>query len=267
MTHKGWYVTRPLLICYAPLGDPEVPEDLLATYAEQGVNIVEVGIPTANPYLDGATVADSMHRALQRGNPIPLIHKLIEVQTAAIADRCRLVLMGYRDMAFAAFTDLARRRLIHGLIMADSASGESPEGLDSWLRQEAVARVGFVDSRLTEGSVTGARAAAGYVMLQAHDGPTGVRAQLDSGNAAKIRGLRQAGVDLPIALGFGIGTPQHAAAAIKLGADGVVVGSACVEAARSGSAHLKDFLQALRRAIDGAASSAEVGYRWRRVDI
>jgi tryptophan synthase alpha chain len=96
-------------------------------------------------------------------------------------------------------------------------------------------------------------------MLQSHDGPTGVRDGLDAENGEKLQRLRRERIDLPIALGFGIGAPEQAAQAIRLGADGVVVGSACIDAARGGSDSLRRFTRSLRRAINEASLNAAPG--------
>jgi tryptophan synthase alpha chain len=223
MTGGGWRSNRPLLICYAPVADPECPEDVLAIYAEQGVDVVEVGVPTANPYLDGPTVADSMRRVMRGGAAPARICANIDAHAQLLADRLRVVLMGYRDMPFPAFTALARKNLVQGLITADTGVNGDPIEMTDWLIRE------------------------------------GVRKGLDPGNANKLRQLRQAKIDLPIALGFGIGTPEQAAQAIAMGADGVVIGSACIEAALQGARQLRAFIGNLRRAIDGQPLHAASG--------
>jgi len=143
--------------------------------------------------------------------------------------------------------------------MADTADeSDSPE-LTDWLSREAVKRIGFVDSGLSPHLIARARNSQGYVMLQAHQGPTGIRAALDGENRHRLIELRSAKVNLPIALGFGIGTPEQAAQAIDMGADGVVVGSACIEAGRRGSGALARLVTQLRAAIDHQSAAAARG--------
>lgn len=246
----GWWTSHPLLICYAPLGDPGFPAKLLEIYARGGVDVVEAGVPTANPYLDGPTVADSMRRARARGmHGVPA---LLEEYASVLKGRCRLLLMGYPDMPFAKFTSLARTRIVEGLLIVEDGIRADPPGLAEWLSANGVVRAGFVDAALSHTRIERALSAGGYVMLQACSGPTGVREKLDSANAAKILALRSAGVRLPVVLGFGIGTPEQAAKAIALGADGVVVGSACIEAAHRGEKFLSEFIVALRASVDAA---------------
>ncbi|MDX6573811.1 MAG: tryptophan synthase alpha chain, partial [Gaiellales bacterium] len=54
---------RPALICYLPLGDPAGGDDLPQLYRDCGVDILEIGVPGSDPYLDGKTISDSMRRA------------------------------------------------------------------------------------------------------------------------------------------------------------------------------------------------------------
>jgi len=259
MNRRGWRSDRPLLICYAALGDPQHPADALAIYARHGVDVVEVGVPNANPHLDGPTVAESMRRSLHNPDPIGTIRANIDTHARFIHDGLRVVLMGYRDMPFQSFTPEARRHLLHGVIIADTSTEGDPVALSRWLDREGVKRIGFVDSALSTHLLERARRSEGYVMLQAHAGPTGVRVGMDARTEHRLRELRCAQVDLPIALGFGIGTQEQAAAAIGMGADGVVVGSACIEAGRRGPKALARFVADLRAAIDRAWLSAGPG--------
>jgi tryptophan synthase alpha chain len=89
-----------------------------------------------------------------------------------------------------------------------------------------------------------------YVMLQAAPGITGPRSSLDAGNSERIRRLRAAGVRQPILLGFGIGTPEQAHAAIQMGADGVIIGSMCVRKALESESAIRAFVRDVREAID-----------------
>jgi tryptophan synthase alpha chain len=166
--------------------------------------------------------------------------------------------MGYSDMRFQPFTELACQDLVNGVLIVGASNNPQAKDLDQWLADTGAVQVGFVDSRLSTESIEFSRRAGGYLMLQSHDGPTGIRGELDPLNADKIRRVRLAVPSLPIALGFGIGTTQQATQAIEWGADGVIVGSACIEAARRGADALAGFIFALRGAIDAAARSPQL---------
>jgi tryptophan synthase alpha chain len=113
-----------------------------------------------------------------------------------------------------------------------------------------IARIGFVSYEMPDEEIERARHSDGYVMLQANEGKTGIREHLPPDNQRKLDRLRSSGVRLPILLGFGVSTARHAASAVAFGADGVVMGSACLQAAQSGEGALRSFLSEVRAALD-----------------
>jgi tryptophan synthase alpha chain len=244
----------PSLTCYFPLGDPRVPVEMVDVYADQGVDVLEIGLASPDPYLDGPDVRGSMARAISRW---------------AGPDRARADLDRLLDR-------LARRGAAPATLLMSYADADHPgiddpafwAGLDSllvvapeaaWLRHriEACARAAglhpsvFLSLPVSPAGLEAARAARFYVMLQAVAGVTGPRDGVDPGNAARIADLRRAGVSLPILPGFGISTGAQAAALRAMGADGVVVGSSVLRMAIAGAAPLAALLQDLRRCLDG----------------
>ncbi len=95
-----------------------------------------------------------------------------------------------------------------------------------------------------------ARGTSGYVMVQSAAGQTGVREHLDSRVLARVGALREAGVSGPILLGFGVSTAEHVRQALQAGANGVVVGSAALEAALRSEADVRRLICSLREALD-----------------
>src|SRR5437764_14557472 len=77
---------RPALICYLPLGDPAAGEGLAQLYAECGVDVLEIGVPGGDPYLDGKTIADSIRRARSAGVTARRAAELIGEYRAALPD-------------------------------------------------------------------------------------------------------------------------------------------------------------------------------------
>ena len=77
---------RPALICYLPLGDPFGADDLAEVYAECGVDVLEIGVPGGDPYLDGKTIADSIRRARSAGVTARRAAELIGEYRAALPD-------------------------------------------------------------------------------------------------------------------------------------------------------------------------------------
>ena len=95
--------------------------------------------------------------------------------------------------------------------------------------------------------------ARGYIMLQAAPGKTGMRQTLDESNREKIKMLKAAGVKVPVLLGFGISTAAQAAAALVMGADGVVIGSASIHYSLMGEEAIRNFLTEVRGAMDAVS--------------
>jgi len=126
------------------------------------------------------------------------------------------------------------------LIVSDVPAGLRPE----------VRRVHLVAPTSTDERIrVAASSSDGWLYLVTRTGTTGARAELSSALDGLVARTRAIAGDLPLYAGFGISTPEHAAAAAAL-ADGVVVGSRAVEAAEAGPAALGEYVASLREAID-----------------
>jgi tryptophan synthase alpha chain len=231
---------RKWLTAYLTLGDPQALQDQAAIYVECGVDVLEVGVPHPDPFMDGPLVAESMQRAMREG----VSHAVARSKLASLRgafQRASIVLMGYEDLAHV-IQDESGNRLADGILQigVPAAHSVAPE----------IARIGFVSQEMPDGEIERARHSDGYVMLQANEGKTGIRESLPPDNERKLDRLRSSGVQLPILLGFGVSTARHAASAVMFGADGVVIGSACLQAAEAGEGVLRSFLREVRAALD-----------------
>ena len=143
------------------------------------------------------------------------------------------------------FVAETRRAGATSAIVVDLPVEERPE----------VPRIQLVAPTSTDERIARCAAASdGWLYLVSLTGTTGARSELSpalAGLVARARAL----TGVPLYAGFGISTPAQAAAAARL-ADGVVVGSAAVEAAANGPAALEDFVRGLRRAIDAVGVGA-----------
>lgn len=241
---------KPLLACYFPVADPLIPASLLQIYGDTGVDIVELGVPSANPFMDGADVAQAMGRALAAGDIWP------SYVTAAASLRAQVngpaaVCMTYADLDVAGLRAADAWRDIDGLLMVHLERHPDRAAIEEYARSKDLRLVGFIDSELTPTELEAARQTSSYIMLQAAPGPTGPRTRLTGDNSAKIASVKGSGITQPILLGFGISSAEQASAAIAMGADGVVIGSMCVRAALEGGQALANFLKAVRTALDG----------------
>lgn len=240
---------RALLATYFALGDPTFDDDVRGLYADEGVDIVELGLPTADPHLDGPDVAGAMRRALASGtDPYRRLGACLEwldTRASAPAGVC----MAYDDLRFERLSPDMLRAL-DGLLLIGREHRPDRARIDEAGAAFAVRRCGLVPFGHDEDDAVRARSFDGYVMLQAAAGVTGPRPSLDPALGEAIDRLRRAGVARPILLGFGIGTPAQAREAMALGADGVVIGSMCVRKAVEGRAALRAFLADVRSALD-----------------
>jgi tryptophan synthase alpha chain len=239
---------RKLLIGYFPACDPLVPATTIDVYSRCGVDVLEIGIQAANPLMDGEVVTSSMARSLGRG----------ELEDAGEAiGRIRARRLDVATLVFAYYNEFSRRPPpaawdgIDGLLGLPAAEGVSDGAIRASAGGNGVRIAEFVPFAFGPSDLERARNAQAYVMLQAAPGRTGARDALDPGCAERIRRLRGEGVTAGIVLGFGISRPEHAAQAVAMGADGVVVGSRCVDKCLEGESALADFLQGMRSGLDG----------------
>ena len=241
--------TRPLLIAYFPLGDPEAPVEWLDVYAESGVDFIEFGWPAREPYLDGEDVRGSMARSTPFDARAALARALTGLAARERAPRA--LLMTYAEADHPGIESAAFFKGLDSLLVVGAPDGAQRLALERRAREAGVTISTFLPLPIDAENVAAAKRATGYVMLQAAPGVTGPRPALDISNRQRIEALRTAGVAAPVVLGFGVSRGDHARAAVDLGADGVVVGSAALRAARLGRSELGRLLHELRNGLDG----------------
>ncbi len=236
---------RPLLVCYLPVGDPQAAAATAARYSDHGVDVLEAGVPVADPYLDGPVVTASMHRALAAGVDRASAAALLRAQLTDAGGPAAVWMSYDADPGPEHLGPVARSGAGGALLL-----GGDPAATAARVTAHGLHPVPFLDHEPTDGQVACAARAPAYVMLAAAGGVTGERAEVGADNQALVRRLRTRGVSAPVLLGFGISGGAQAGAAVGMGADGVVVGSACVRAALAGPAALNRLLDELRSALD-----------------
>ena len=237
------------LVVYFPLADPAVPAEFIDLYADAGVNVVEFGWPARNPYLDGPDVSVSMARALC-GAPAAALSAARARLARGLASPKALV-MTYAESDHPAPVNREVFGGIDGVLVVAPPNDQRRMAIEREARDSGAAISVFVPMVPDPEDEAAAGQADFYVMLQAAAGLTGPRASLDSANAGRVARLRASGVTAPVLLGFGVSNGEQARAAIGLGADGVVVGSAALRAALAGRAELEALLKDLRTGLDG----------------
>jgi tryptophan synthase alpha chain len=223
---------RAALMPYLMGGFPTLEESVRIGQAcvQGGADILELGVPYSDPLADGPVIHEAGTRALAAGASLTAV---LEV-ARALAPSVPVVLMCYANMVLAPGADAFVGRLSQtgasGLIVPDLPFEEAPEVLAA-CDAHGVALVPLVAPTTPPERLAriGART-RGFLYTVSVVGTTGERAAL-SDQFAEIVERAKASTDAPVALGFGISTPEHALQAAQAGADGVIVGTRLVRAA------------------------------------
>lgn len=226
---------RAGLVTFVTAGDPDPQTglDLLRRLPAAGADLIEIGMPFTDPMADGPAIQASSLRALKAG--MTLARTLEQVRSfRAEDDRTPVILMGYYNPVHRYGVDRflaeAKAAGVDGLIIVDLPPEEDAE-----LCLPAVA-AGLNFIRLATPTTDAARLPAvlrnisGFVYYVAITGITGTRSAAEAEVAAAVEHLKAA-TDLPVAVGFGIRTPDNARAIARV-ADAAVVGSAIVSTIR-----------------------------------
>lgn len=223
---------RAALMPYMMAGYPDRESSLaVATaYADAGADLVELGVPFSDPLADGPTIHAAATAALEAGTTLEVALEVCE----SISARLPVVLMAYANMVLAQGGpgEFARRAAAAG------AAGAIVPDLP--LEEAAEARMALGDAGLAlvpllapttppERRARICAAAQGFVYLVSSVGTTGERSRLPAG-LEELVAAAKADADVPVAVGFGIGTPEQAAQ-VGAVADGAIVGSRLVRAA------------------------------------
>lgn len=236
---------RAALMPYLMGGFPDLrrSEEIGQAYADGGAALVELGVPYSDPLADGPVIHAAGAAALSNGASVEGVLGVAE----QLAERLPVVLMCYANLLYARgleefAADLARHG-VSGLIVPDVPLEEAPLVRDA-CDAAGVALVPLVAPTTPEPRLEAIGALArGFLYTVSVAGTTGERRQVDDSVASLVERAR-AHTDVPIAVGFGVGTPEQARSVADAGADGVIVGSRLV----------REVAEAVERGADPAAA-------------
>ena len=198
--------------------------------ADAGADVIELGVPFSDPLADGPVIHAAGTRALATG---ATLHGVLDV-AARLSERVPVVLMCYANLLYARGVQRFAHELAAtgagGLIVPDLPLEEAV-GVRAACDAAGLALVPLIAPTTPEDRLTAiVEQARGFVYAVSVTGTTGERAGLE-GALAQLLARAKAHSPVPVAVGFGISTPDQAAGAAAAGADGVIVGSRLVRAA------------------------------------
>ena len=247
---------HPALVCFVTAGDGDTAANLDALVAG-GADVIELGMPFTDPMADGPAIQAANIRSLGGGTTTA------DVLAIAAAFRARhpevpLVLMGYANPMVRRgpewFAAECAKAGVDGVICVDIPP-EEDDALGPQLRAAGIAPI-----RLATPTTDAARlprvlaGSEGFLYYVSVAGITGQQQAAQASIEEAVARLKRA-TDLPVAVGFGVRTPEQAEAIAKV-ADGVVVGSALVELVGEHGADAPEHLRALTAALAEAVHTA-----------
>ena len=240
----------PFLTC----GDPslEVTEQLIYAMEEAGADLIELGIPFSDPTAEGPVIQAANVRALSGGVTTDIIFDM--VKRLRQNTKIPMVFMTYANVVFSygteRFIQKAASLGMDGLILPD-VPFEEKEEFDSVCKKYGLDLISLIAPTSHERITQIAKEAEGFVYCVSSLGVTGMRSAITTDIGAMVQ-LVKAAKDIPCAVGFGISTPEQAAA-MAAKSDGAIVGSAivklCGQYKEACVPYVKEYVKSMKDAV------------------
>lgn len=241
-------------IAFITCGDPdlETTGKAVRAAAENGADLIELGIPFSDPTAEGPVIQEANLRALTGGVTTDQIFRFVEELRKDVT--VPLVFMTYANVVFSygaeKFISACSRIGIDGLILPDLPFEEKEEFLPL-CRQYQVDLISLIAPTSENRVAMIAREAEGFIYLVSSLGVTGTRSEITTDLAPIIRTIRE-NAKVPVAIGFGISRPEQAKAMASL-SDGAIVGSAIVKIlaqyGREAPSRVGEFVRGMKDAL------------------
>jgi tryptophan synthase alpha chain len=225
------FLNKPGLVVYFTAGDPDLATTRTMAIAaiDSGADVIELGVPFSDPLADGPVIQRASERAVAKGTRLTDVLGICK-EIRAARPNAGLIIFSYLNpvlrLGLAEFTRAAKAAGADGVLLTDMIVEEADEYLklmhENGLAPVFLAAPTSPDTRLE----AIAENSQGFVYAISRVGITGTQSELASDAEALVKRLKQF-TKLPIALGFGISTPEHVRAVAEF-ADAAVVGSAIV---------------------------------------
>jgi tryptophan synthase alpha chain len=247
------------LIPYLMAGDPDIAatKQLVLAMEKAGCDIIELGAPFSDPLADGPTIQKAAIRSLAHHTSIQDVLGLVAVIRKE--SKIPLIIMTYYNLIFhygeEQFVNDAVAAGLDGIILPDLPPEEAgtliPLAKKAGLDTIFLLAPTSTDDRIKAVS----RVSQGFIYYVSLTGVTGSHLGLQHAAIKESIARIKAQTDKPVAVGFGIATPDQAAQVAGSGADGVIVGSALVKVIEEHGgapdlvAHAMDFVKALKQGV------------------
>ena len=226
------FAHKPSLVAYVTCGDPDLSttREIILAAIDAGADVIELGVPFSDPLADGPVIQRASERALRQGTTMEQVLELAkEIRQGS---QVGMILFTYFNpvlrMGLENFAANAKAAGLDGALITDLPVEESAP-YSKAMRAKDLATVFLAAPTSTDPRLKSiAKASTGFVYAVSRTGVTGARKQLTDDAQQLVSRLRKF-TKLPVAVGFGISTPEQLAAVGKF-ADAAVVGSAIVEA-------------------------------------
>jgi tryptophan synthase alpha chain len=226
------FENKPALVAYVTCGDPDLAttREIVLAAIDAGAGIIELGVPFSDPLADGPVIQRASERALKHGTSLEQVLKLA-AEIREHSQSVGLIVFSYLNpilqMGMSKFCKIARHAGLDGVLITDLPVEESAEYLREARRNDLVtvflAAPTTTDQRLKQI----AEVSTGFIYAVSRTGVTGARQQMPEDASGLVKRLRRFS-KLPVAVGFGISTPEQFASVGKF-AEAAVVGSAIVQ--------------------------------------
>jgi tryptophan synthase alpha chain len=234
------FENKPSLVAYVTCGDPDLAttRDIVLAAIEAGAGIIELGVPFSDPLADGPVIQRASERALKHGTSLEQVLKLA-AEIREHSQSVGLIVFSYLNpilqMGISKFCKVARHAGLDGVLITDLPVEESTEYLREARKNDLVTVFLAAPTSTDERLKQIAAVSTGFVYAVSRTGVTGARQQMPEDAGGLVKRLRRF-TKLPVAVGFGISTPEQFAAVGKY-AEAAVVGSAIVQTIERNRGH------------------------------
>lgn len=223
--------------------------ELISILEGAGADIIELGVPFSDPLADGPTIQKAAQIALAQGVTLSTVIEF--VKDLRNSTQIPIILMTYYNPVFKygeeRFARDASAAGVDGIILPDLPPDEA-SNLIKHSRHYGIDTIFLLAPTSTKKRIDRVtKASTGFIYYVSITGTTGAKLSMDLSIESHISEIRLKS-SIPVAVGFGISTPEEASAVAKF-SDGVIVGSAIVKQAQSPDDDLKNYLSSLRKAI------------------